>query len=43
VAAQQALVPHPLSEELRTLTEAHIAERGALMDEAALRQRVGAV
>jgi hypothetical protein len=43
LAAQQALMPHPLSEELRALTEAYIAMRAALMDEAALHQRVGAV
>jgi hypothetical protein len=29
LAAQQALMPHPLSEELRALTEAYIAMRAA--------------
>ena len=43
LTAQQALLPHPLPEELRELTEAYIAMRAALMDEAALHQRVGAV
>jgi hypothetical protein len=32
LAAQQRLMPHPLSEELRALTEAYIAMRAALMD-----------
>ena len=34
LASQQQLMPHPLPEELKTLTKAYIARRVALMDEA---------